>query len=266
LLIEEVQRIAPPTFDPAEIQAHFNNVPPRYCQINDAKDILGDVTQVHRFIQLQLSESEDNALAPIITWHNERDRGYTTVKLCTWNREGFFTHITGCLTAAGFNILGAEILTRYDGIVLDTFYVADARTGQLANREERDKFEHLVQKALTGAPLDLPALIAKVRPSPAAYKSLDGERIPAVVELDNATSDTRTIVDLQGEDRVGLLYDVSRALSELNVNVYLAKILTEKGAAIDTFYITERNGSKMLDPERQKTFKYRLRQAVQLGP
>ncbi len=266
LLIEEVQRIAPPTFDPAEIQAHFNNLPPRYCQINDAKEILGDVTQVHRFIQLQLSESEDNALVPIITWHNERDRGYTTVKLCTWNRERFFTNITGCLTAAGFNILGAEILTRFDGIVLDTFYVADARTGQLANREERDKFENLVQKALTGAPLDLPALIAKVRYAPATYKSLEGEQIPAVVELDNATSDTRTIVDLQAEDRVGLLYDVSRGLTELNVNVYLAKILTEKGAAIDTFYIAERNGTKVLDPERQKAIKQRLRQAVQLGP
>jgi len=266
LLIEEVQRIAPPTFDPAEIQAHFNNVPPRYCQINDARDILGDVTQVHRFIQLQLSETEDNALVPIITWHNERDRGYTTVKLCTWNRDRFFTYITGCLTAAGFNILGAEILTRFDGIVLDTFYVADARTGLLANREERDKFENLVQKIVTEAPLDLPALIAKVRHAPATYKSLDGERIPAVVELDNATSDTRTIVDLQAEDRVGFLYDVSRALTELNVNVYLAKILTEKGAAIDTFYITERNGSKVLDPERQKVIKQRLRQAVQIGP
>ncbi|HEV7927216.1 MAG TPA: [protein-PII] uridylyltransferase [Verrucomicrobiae bacterium] len=266
LLIEEVQRLAPPTFDPAEIQAHFNNVPPRYCQINDAKDILGDVTQVHRFIQLQLSESEENALVPIVTWHNERDRGYTSVKLCTWNRDRFFTNITGCLTAAGFNILGAEILTRFDGIVLDTFYVADARTGQLANREERDKFEQLVQKIQTGAPLDLPALIAKVRHAPATYKSLDGERIPAVVELDNATSDTRTIVDVQAEDRLGLLYDVSRGLAELNVNVYLAKILTEKGAAIDTFYIAERNGSKVLDPERQKTIKQRLRQAVQLGP
>ncbi len=266
LLIEEVQRLAPATFDPAEIQAHFNNVPPRYCQINDAKDILGDVTQVHRFIQLQLSESEENALVPIITWHNERDRGYTTLKLCTWNRERFFTNITGCLTAAGFNILGAEILTRFDGIVLDTFYVIDARTGQLANREERDKFENLVQKILTGAPLDLPAIIAKVRHAPATYKSLDGERIPALVELDNATSDTRTIVDVQAEDRVGLLYDVSRGLTELNVNVYLAKILTEKGAAIDTFYIAERNGSKVLDPERQKAIKQRLRQAVQLGP
>jgi [protein-PII] uridylyltransferase len=265
LLIEEVQRIAPPTFDPAEIQAHFNNLPPRYCQINVARDILGDVAQVHRFIQLQLSESEVNALTPIITWHNERDRGYTTVKLCTWDRERFFTYITGCLTAAGFNILGAEILTRSDGIILDTFYVVDARTGQLANREEREAFEHLVQKTLTGTPLDLPALIAKVRHAPPAYKSLDGERIPAVVELDNATSDTRTIVDLQAEDRVGLLYDVSRALSELNVHIHLAKILTEKGAAIDTFYIAERDGSKVLDPERQKAFKYRLREAVQYG-
>jgi [protein-PII] uridylyltransferase len=266
LLIEEVQRIAPPTFDPAEIQAHINNLPPRYCQINDGRDILGDVLQVHRFIQLQLSESEDNALTPIITWHNEPDRGYTTVKLCTWDRERFFTHITGCLTAAGLNILGAEILTRFDGIILDTFYVADARTGQLANREEREKFEYLVQNLLTGAPLDLPALIAKVRPAAAIYKSLDGERIPTLVELDNATSATRTIVDLQAEDRVGLLYDVSRALLESNVQIHLAKILTEKGAAIDTFYIAERDGSKVLDPERQQAFKYRLRQAVQHGP
>jgi [protein-PII] uridylyltransferase len=266
LLVEEVQRMAPPTFDPAEIQAHFNNLPPRYCQINDAKDILGDVAQVHRFIQLQLSDAEVNALVPIITWHNERDRGYTTVKLCTWDRERFFTHITGCLTAAGLNILGAEILTRLDGIILDTFFVTDARTGQLANREEREKFEILVQKVLTGAPLDLLALIAKVRPASAIYKSLDGERIPTTIELDNATSDTRTIADLQAEDRVGLLYDVSRGLAELNVNIYLAKILTEKGAAIDTFYIAERNGAKVLDPERQKAIKQRLRQAVQHGP
>ncbi len=86
------------------------------------------------------------------------------------------------------------------------------------------------------------------------------------MELDNATSDTRTMVDLQAEDRVGLLYDVSRALAELNVNVYLAKILTEKGAAIDTFYVAERNGSKVLDPERQKAIKLRLRQAAQPGP
>jgi [protein-PII] uridylyltransferase len=266
LLVQEVKRMAPPSFEGTEIQAHFNNLPPRYCQITEAKDILEDVLRVHRFLQLQLSEGEVNPLVPIINWYNERDRGYTTVKLCTWDRERFFTNINGCFTAAGFNILGAEILTRFDGIILDSFFVTDAKTGQLPKKEEREKFELLVQKILTGATLDLHALITKVRPAPATYKSLDGERIPTLVELDNATSATRTIVDLQAEDRVGLLYDVSRALADLNLSVHLAKILTEKGAAIDTFYIAEKNGLKVLDPERQKAIKKRLHQAAHHAP
>jgi [protein-PII] uridylyltransferase len=262
LLLDEVRRMAPPTFDPDEIQAHFNSVPPRYCQINDAREILRDVTQVHRFIRLQLSETEVNALEPIITWHNEPDRGYTTVTLCTWDRDRLFSNITGCLTAAGFNILSAEIVTRTDGVILDTFCVTDARTGLLANREERDKFENLVQKVLTGGPVDLPALIARTRTAPPSFKAIGGERIPAVIVLDNITSDSRTIIDLQAEDRVGLLYDVSRALADLNVNIYLAKILTEKGAAIDSFYVTERWGGKLLAPERQEAIKKRLHKAV----
>jgi UTP:GlnB (protein PII) uridylyltransferase len=117
-------------------------------------------------------------------------------------------------------------------------------------------------------PVPLPpseAPIAKARVAAPTFKSLEGEPIPTVVELDNATSDTRTIIDLQAEDRVGLLYDVSRALTELNERVYLAKISTEKGAAIGTFYITEHDGAKVLDPERQKTLKLRLRRAIQRG-
>ena len=203
LLAEEVQRMAPPTFDPAEIQAHFNNVSARYCQINDAREILRDVTHVHRFIRLQLSESEDNALAPVISWHNEPDRGYTVVIVCTWDRDRLFSQITGCLTAAGLNILSAEILTRYDGVILDTFCVTDARTGLLANREERETFENLAHKVLTGATIDLPALIAKTKTAPSPYKSIDGERIPTVISLDNAISDIRTIIDIQTEDRPG---------------------------------------------------------------
>jgi [protein-PII] uridylyltransferase len=265
LLAQEVQRLAPHTFDPAEIQAHFNNVPARYLQISDAREILRDVTHVHRFIRLQLSENEDNALAPVISWHNEPDRGYTVVIVCTWDRDRLFSQITGCLTAAGLNILSAEILTRYDGIILDTFWVTDARTGLLANREERETFETLTHKVLTGATIDLAALIAKTKTAPSPYKSIDGERIPTVISLDNATSDLRTIIDIQAEDRPGLLYDISRTLAGLNVNVYLAKITTEKGAAIDSFYVTEHNGAKILAPEREKAIQQKLRFAVQHG-
>jgi [protein-PII] uridylyltransferase len=122
-----------------------------------------------------------------------------------------------------------------------------------------------MQKVLTGAPVDLPALIAKTKPATANFQSVGGEHIPAIVQLDNNTSDNRTIIDLQAEDRVGLLYDISRALAELNINLLLAKILTEKGAAIDTFYVTERLGAKLLAPERQEAIKKRLYKAAQLA-
>jgi [protein-PII] uridylyltransferase len=262
LLAEEVTRLAPPTFDPAEVHAHFQNLPPRYCQINDARQILRDVAQVHRFIHLQLAAADDNALAPIITWHNEPDRGYSTVTVCTWDRERLFSNITGCLTAAGFNILSAEILTRADGIILDTFFVADAKTGLIPGRDERETFESLAHKVLTGAPVDLPALIARTKAAPTIYKSIEGERIPTMIEVDNDSSLTRSIIDLQAEDRVGLLYDISRALADLHVDLSLARILTEKGAAVDSFYATEHDGGKILDSDRIKAIKNKLRQAV----
>jgi [protein-PII] uridylyltransferase len=262
LLVEEVQRLAPPTFDPAEVRAHIQNLPPRYCQANDAREILRDVTQVHRFIRLQLTSADENALAPIISWHNEPDRGYSSVTVCTWDRERLFSHITGCLTAAGLNILGADILTRKDRVVIDTFFVTDARTALPAGREERDKFEALAHKVLTGAPVDLRALIARTKAAPSLYKSIEGERIPTVIEFDNETSDDRSVIDVQTEDRVGLLYDISSALAALQVDLSLANILTEKGAAVDSFYATERNGGKILNPDRIAAIKHKLRQAV----
>ena len=84
-------------------------------------------------MRLQISE-EDNPLAPVVNWHNEPDRGYSVVKICTWDRAGLFRKIAGSLSAAGLNILSAQIFTRSDGIVLDTFFVADALTGNLADR------------------------------------------------------------------------------------------------------------------------------------
>jgi [protein-PII] uridylyltransferase len=66
-------------------------------------------------------------------------------------------------------------------------------------------------------------LIARTKAAPTIYKSIEGDRIPTVIEVDNETSDLRSVIDVQAEDRVGLLYDISRALADLDLNLSLAK-------------------------------------------
>jgi len=261
LLMKEVQRLLPEHLSGEELMAHFGVLPGRYFQIHSAREILDDLMLAHRFMRLQILD-ETSALAPVVNWHNEPDRGYNVVKVCTWDRAGLFSKIAGSLSAAGLNILSAQVFTRKDDIVLDTFFVQDARTGNLAGAEQRDKFESVLHKALTGDEVDFEALIAKQKNTRQMYQAYAGERIPTRVRFDNEASETRTLVEIETEDRIGLLYAISQTLSELALDVSAAKICTEKGAAIDSFYARELDGSKLLAPERQHGIERRLRQAI----
>jgi len=261
LLEEEIAENLPRTFGEDELHAHFEHLPARYFQLHNAKEIAADLSLTHRFMHLQITE-EDQALEPVIAWHNERDRGYTTLKICTWDRLGLFSKITGSLSAAGINILSSQSFTRTDGIAIDTFYVADAQGGSLVTREERERFEEILLQVLTLQTVDLPALIAKQRTAVTRYQSLEGERIPTQIALDNHSSSTRTIIEVETEDRIGLLYALAQVFAELELNIAVAKILTERGAAVDTFYVTDMLGKKIEDAPMLKLTERRLREAV----
>jgi len=260
LLKEEVRRMLPSTFSEDEMNAHFSALPPRYFEIHSSRQIFSDVTMAHRFMHLQLVE-EEKALEPIVIWHNEPDRGYTSVHICTWDRAGLFAKIAGSLASAGLNILSAQIFTRRDGIILDTFFVNDAKGAALASKEEKEKFEKILIQGLALEPVDFPVLIAKQKVN-RIYQSVEGEKIPAVIGFDNETSVNFTILDIQTEDRIGLLYYISRTLSDLGLDIFLAKILTEKGAAVDTFYITTWDKKKIDSEEQRRYIEQRLLEAI----
>ncbi len=259
LLAEEVRGLVPPTFHDEELAAHFDHLPARYFQIHTARQIAADLALAHRFMHLQVAEG-DKGLEPVISWHNEPDRGFTALQVCTWDRAGLFSKITGCLTAAGLNILNAQIFTRTDGMILDTFFVIDAKTGALAKREERDKFERFLHETLTN-PVDLAALIARHKTPSAPLNAWVGERIPTVIHFDNETSDYYTVIEIETEDRLGLLYTISQSLTDLRLDIALAKIFTEKGAALDSFYVT-REDKKIRSREEQQFSRDQLTAAI----
>jgi [protein-PII] uridylyltransferase len=145
---------------------------------------------------------------------------------------------------------------------LDTYFVTDAFTGKLATMMQRDEFEQLLTRVLGGEPVDLHQLIAQRRISRPLYQAYTGEQMPTQIAFDNEMSDSRTFMEVETEDRIGLLYTIASTLAELEVDISTARILTEKGAAIDSFYVRELDGGKILSLERQKAIERRLLHAL----
>jgi [protein-PII] uridylyltransferase len=256
-----VRELAARRISDEELAAHFSQLPDRYYEIYTPKQILDDVELAHRFMHRLVLENQ-RALAPVTAWIDERDRGYSLVKVCTWDRAGLFGKIAGSLSAAGLNIMGAQIFTRADGIVLDTFFVNDGRTGQLAGREQREKFASLLESVLTGEAVNLHKLIAQQSLGRPAYSAYLGERIGTQIRFDNTSPDGRTLVEIETEDRLGLLHAISQALASQRLDISAARIVTERGAAMDNFYVREIGGSQINQPARQAAVELALRSAI----
>ncbi len=259
-LREEVRERAPKRISDEEILAHFTHLPPRYCEIHTPEQIHADLELTHHFMHQLMFEGE-RALAPVTAWLDEPDRGYSLVKICTWDRAGLFGKIAGTLSAAGLNILGAQIFSRADGMVLDSFFVNDSRTGNLATREQREKFTGLLESVLTGEAVDLHALIGRQTATRTAYTAYFGERIGTQIHFDGDTSNERLVIEIETEDRLGLLYTISQTLAELQLDISAARIATERGAAIDSFYVSDADG-ETIDAKRRELIATALTNAI----
>ena len=72
---------------------------------------------------------------------------------------------------------------------------------------------------------------------------------PRVI-IDNKSSNRFTVVEINGLDRIGLLYNLTEALFHLSLNIASAHITTFGEKAIDVFYVTDLTGGKILSPAR----------------
>jgi [protein-PII] uridylyltransferase len=92
------------------------------------------------------------------------------------------------------------------------------------------------------------------------YRISQEAEIPTKIVVDNTSHPSFTLIDLQTPDRLGLLYDLLRALGEEDVNIELSRITTEMDVAMDTFYITDGNG-KIIDESAIKRIQRLLQRA-----
>jgi [protein-PII] uridylyltransferase len=133
--------------------------------------------------------------------------------------------------------------------------------------EQRDVWKavaSMVQSALSGL-LDLEALIQRRRRPFLRAAELPPSPRPAEVIISNAESDFYTIVDVSANDRLGLLYDLTRTIAEHGFEIYISKAATVMDQVADTFYLKDAEGKKILEPERMERLREDLLRAAE-GP
>ena len=163
-------------------------------------------------------------------------------KMCLLARDRtfLFTSIAGSLSLFGINIVGAEAFANKSSIILDTFTFQDVEK-RLEDGAERRRFQACVEEVAEGK-RDLEAELEGRRAGSPATGAL-----PLSVAWDDAAHPLATLLKVRGQDRFGLLYDLSRILSEAGCSIEIAHIETVGGSVRDDFFLTR--GAAKLDPE-----------------
>ena len=186
------------------------------------------------------------------------DLGSSDLVVVTRDVPGLFALIAGTLAAHGVNIISAQIHTRADGIAIDTFQVNDPLGETLTSKARWTRLLDALRVVLTGEER-VETLLERRRAAGRAPASAAG---PPKITLDNQLSDAATVLEVKCPDRLGLLYLITRTLSALGLDIASARIATEIDQAFDTFYVHDRQGRKLEDPETLARVREALAEAL----
>ena len=151
------------------------------------------------------------------------------------------------------NIIEAQIHTWENGIALDTFWVEDS-TKDIERRLR--EFEKNLGEILSGKVL-LKDLLPRGKESNLIQKKVI-PKVPAEVKVNNEDSDFYTIVEATGEDRLGILYEITQALTDHGCDIHFARISTLGNRIVDVFYVQDTWGEKIEEKQKVEHLKQTL--------
>ncbi len=247
---EDIRRATAKKLTPGfadELEAHFEYMPDAYFQNYSPADVAAHIRLFRSFLEARYS-SDEFSLAPAVQWVAHPNQGHSEVWICSWDRNEVLAKIAGSFSVAQLNILSADIYSRGDNLVLDIFRVCTPRFEAVSDEKEIAQVGKLLNEALGQESFDFSPLLKKARRRRNYTLSQEIDLSTRIV-IDNNLHPVYSLVEIQTPDRLGLLYHLLMGFDAAGVNIALSRITTEKGAAIDSFYVTNSEGKKIRSAE-----------------
>ncbi|RNJ49290.1 [protein-PII] uridylyltransferase [Methylocystis hirsuta] len=203
----------------------------------------------------ELLREMNGASAPLATAVElDRTRGAVELTVVAPDNPRLLAIIAGGCAAGGANIVDAHIFTTADGLALDTIFFSRAFDFDEDEMRRAGRIAGLIARALRGEVVVSEELRARAK----AHLPTDAFSVAPEVVVDNSLSNVYTVIEVSGLDREGLLFELTNAISRLNLNIASAHIVTFGERAVDAFYVTDLTGAKIASPQRQAAIKRQL--------
>jgi [protein-PII] uridylyltransferase len=223
-----------------QARAFLSRAPERYIRNAEPETAVLDITLVERLeksrVALRFSINPGDLTG--------------SITIAAPERIGFFATVSGAFAVKNISIVEAQIHTLEGHVALDTLTVS-GNLSLFSDPASLSRFESELADLLEEKK-DIKELVAR------RTRYLKQERGPStampepqVIILDHL-SETNSVVEIWAPDRIGLLYDITRTLARLNLDITSAKISTEGPTAINVFYVTTSSGGK-IDTEEAHT-------------
>lgn len=185
----------------------------------------------------------------------------TELRIWTADRPGLVALIAGACAASGANIVSANLTTTRTGMALNSIFLHRNFEDEQEELEIVGRIGQTIEQLLSGE-RDLTKLLAKkARPQP----RLDAFTVEPRVSIDNTLSDELTVIEVNARDRTGLLYDIARVLTDMQVDISSAHIATFGEKVVDVFYVTDAQRKKIVREGMQRRVCEQLLAALNAG-
>lgn len=208
--------------DRRAIEEHVAAMPEDYLDTTPPDDVLWHMSAAD-------THPEDRASIVV----DPRDNG--RVLVVGRDRIGFILAVSRAFSANGVGVLDARLRTRSDGVALDTFDVADDRTGDPV---PDDRWERVMADLLVS--LDE---MADIRPR--VRERIETYRRPspgASVSVRGRIDGRYVAIEVRMPDGVGVFTTIVEALHTEGLDIHLARIDTMGNEARDVFFVRRVGG------------------------
>ncbi len=174
------------------------------------------------------------------------ERGATLVTVYAADHPGLFFRVAGAIHLAGGSIIDARIHTTRDGMALDNFLIQDPFGQPFDDPSRLKRIEQAIEDVLSNRS----ALTERLAARPLPRARADAFAIEPNVLIDNGASNRYTVIEVNAADRPALLNALAHVLFQSSITIRSAHIATYGERAVDTFYVTDLTGDKIIDPNR----------------